>query len=58
MHHKQRFMAGQTMKKGCVVVLRKEYIFLMDVNRDFIPLGILAEDCYMGEIVEVIMIAE
>ena len=51
----KKFMAGETMKKWTMVSLKKGYIVKTNPE-DSIPIGVLSEDCYMGDIVEVIIV--
>ena len=53
----QRFMAGQSMKRWMIVALDKNGYVILASPEHHIPIGMLNEDCCMGQIVEVIIFA-
>ena len=48
-------MAGETMKKWWIVALGEDRYVIKASPEHHIPIGILNEDCYMGDIVEVMI---
>ena len=46
-------MAGEALKKWTIVKDIGGFVVLCDANS--MPLGIVKEDCYMGDIVEIVL---
>ena len=51
----EKFMAAQAMKKWVIVALDGQGCVIMASPEHNIPIGILNEDCFMGDIVEVMV---
>ena len=51
-----RYMAGQAMKKWVIVALDEQGYIIMADPEHCMPIGLLMEDCIMGDIVEVALL--
>ena len=51
-----RYMSGQSMKKWVIFALDKQGYVIMADPEHCMAIGLLMEDCYVGDIVEVAIV--